>query len=135
MENIICEMISKGYLVMDDISLEKASEMHGHMLDFKKRGSFIRNQWRELLGFKSPAYGISPNKISFPRYFFEFIISGLFVACHNSFSRKLLEFIPEAIIGPLFNKLRLLLKSISKPTKRKGLRNINFIVNDNGRKF
>ena len=34
-----------------------------------------------------------------------FIISGLFVACHNSFSRKLLEFIPEAIIGPLFNKL------------------------------
>jgi coenzyme F420 hydrogenase subunit beta len=135
MESVLCEMISNNYLVMEDIGQSSASEMHGHMLDFKKRGGFIRNKWRQLLGFKSPDYGIVPNKIPLSRYFMESIISGLFVACHNSFSRKLLEFVPEAIIGPLFNKLRLLWKSASMPTKRKGLGKIDFIESDNGRSF
>jgi len=135
MESIICEMISKNYLSMEDIDQDRASEMHGHMLDFKKRGSFIRNKWRQLLGLKSPDYGVEPSQIPPSRYFVECIISGLFIVCHNSFSRKLLEFIPESIIGPLFNKLRLLWKSASKPTKRKGLGNIKFVENDNGRSF
>ena len=135
MESIIIEMIANNYLKMEDIDIDKASEMHGHMLDFKKRGSFIRNQWRQLLGFKSPEFGIAPKKISFSRYFVETIISGLIVSCRNPFSRKILEFIPEPIIGPLFNKLRLLFKFLSKPTKRKGLSSIDFIEKFNGRSF
>jgi len=135
MESIVREMINNNYLTLEDISQDRASEMHGHMLDFKKRGGFIRNKWRQSLGLKSPDYGIVPLHIPLSRYLVEGIISGLFVVCRNSFSRKLLEFIPESIIGPLFNRLRLMWKSASKPTKRKGLGGLDFVEDDNGRLF
>lgn len=135
MDNIIREMISNDYLTLEDITQNRASEMHGHMIDFKKRGGFIRNKWRQLLGLKSPDYGIVPVQIPLSRYLVEGIISGLFLVCRNPYSRKLLEFVPESIIGPLFNRLRLIWKSASKPTKRKGLGNLDFVENDNGRSF
>jgi coenzyme F420 hydrogenase subunit beta len=69
------------------------------------------------------------------RYIVEIVISGVFVVCRNSISRKFLEFIPESIIGPFFNKSRLLWKDLSKPTKRKGLSGLNISEVDNGRMF
>jgi coenzyme F420 hydrogenase subunit beta len=135
MESIVREMINKKYLTLEDINQDVASEMHGHMLDFKKRGGFIRNKWRQSLGLKSPDYGIVPIQIPLSRYLVEVVISGLFVFCRNSFSRKILELIPESIIGPLFNRLRLTWKSASKPSKRKGLSDLDFVENDNGRSF
>ena len=135
MESIINEMIDKRFLKVENVALSKAGEMHGHMIDFKKRGGFIRNKWKSALGFKVPNYGIYPSKIPFSRYVVECVISGLFIVCRNRFSRKILEFIPEAIIGPLFNKLRLFWKFTSRPTKRNGLENLDFIESDNGRLF
>jgi len=135
MESIIKKMIDEDYLTTEDIDKVKASEMHGHMLDFKKRGGFIRNKWRRYLGLKSPNYGININDMSISRYIVEIIISGVFIVCRNSISRKFLEFIPESIIGPLFNKSRILWKSLSKPTKRKGLLGISISEIDNGRMF
>ncbi len=35
-----------------------------------------------------------------------------------------MEKIPEKILGPLFNQLRLAWKNASKPAKRKGLKNL-----------
>lgn len=135
MEFIIKKMIKEGYLAAEDIDQDKASEMHGHMLDFKKRGGFIRNKWRRYLGFKSPNYGIIINDMPISRYIVEIVISGVFVVCRNPISRKILEFIPESIIGPFFNKSRLLWKDLSKPSKRKGLSSLSISEIDNGRMF
>ena len=135
MESIVKEMINNQLLTVEDIDINKASEMHGHMLDFKKRGGFIRNQWRRYLGLKSPDYGLIIKDMPFSRYVVEIVISGVFFVCRNPFSRKILEFIPESIIGPFFNKSRLIWKNLSKPTKRKGLSSLNISEEDNGRMF
>jgi coenzyme F420 hydrogenase subunit beta len=135
MESIVKEMINDGCLSAEDIDKNKASEMHGHMLDFKKRGGFIRNKWRRYLGFRAPNYGIIVNDMPMSRYIVEIVISGVFIVCRNSISRKILEFIPESIIGPFFNKSRLLWKNLSKPTKRQGLSDLNISEVDNGRMF
>lgn len=60
------------------IGLDEALAMHGHMLDFKKRGSFIRIQWRKLRGLPAPAYGYAPAHIPLSRYGVEIVISTLF---------------------------------------------------------
>ena len=135
MESILKEMIENNYLIVEEIDRDKASEMHGHMLDFKKRGGFIRNKWRRFFRFSSPNYGIVINDISISRFLVEVFISGVFIICRNSISRKILEFIPETVIGPIFNKSRLLWKNLSKPTKRKGLSTLNISEIDNGRMF
>lgn len=135
MESIVQEMIDQNYLSVEDINVSKASEMHGHMLDFKKRGGFIRNKWRRYIGLKAPNYGIVVEDIRLSRYVVEVVISGVFIVCRNTISRKLLEFIPESIIGPFFNKSRLLWKSASKPTKRKGLSSLKISEIDNRRMF
>ena len=54
----------------------------------------------------------------------EIVISTIFALCSNPIARKILEFIPEELLGPIFNNLRLGWKALSKPTKRKGLQNL-----------
>lgn len=135
MELIINKMLNEGFIKAEEIDEHKASEMHGHMLDFKKRGGFIRNKWRRYLGINSPDNGIFIEKIAISRYFVEIVISGVFLICRTKISRKILEYIPESIIGPFFNRSRLIWKNLSKPTKRKGLSDLNVSEVDNGRMF
>ena len=49
------------------------------------------------------------------------IIITIFFIGKTRIARYLLGQCPEYLIGPLFNKLRLFWKKISRPTKRKGL--------------
>lgn len=121
METIIAEMQLKGLLELQEEDPLKASDMHGHMLDFKKRGGYLRNQWRRLTGRMAPDYGYRPAKIPFSRVVVEVIISTLFAIGKTSLARFAVSQIPESILGPLFNNLRLGWKKASKPTKRKGL--------------
>ena len=95
--------------------------MHGHMLDFKKRGSYIRNLLNKKVGKYAPDYGYRPLKISLYRVTIELIIITIFFIGQTRIARYLLGQCPEFLIGPLFNKLRLFWKKISRPTKRKGL--------------
>jgi len=124
-EDILKEMIDKKLISSEPIDKFKASEMHGHMLDFKKRGSHIRNRWRTLLGKSAPNNGILVNHIGFKRYLVELLISIVFIICRTRLSRAILTFFPENIIGPFFNALRLSWKNMTKPTKRKGLANLD----------
>jgi coenzyme F420 hydrogenase subunit beta len=55
------------------------------------------------------------------RVLVEVVISGIFILAGTPFCRWLVERIPERFIGPVFNRLRLVWKAASKPTKRKGL--------------
>lgn len=128
MDDILTQMASKGLLDLTKENISVAGEMHGHMIDFKKRGSFIRNQFRRLLGFNAPSYGYRPSNIPISRYIVEFVISTIFILGKTRLFRGILFILPESILGPLFNKTRLLWKNISKPTKRKGLMNFNVII-------
>ena len=129
MEKIISDMVNKDLLVLKKEDPIKALDMHGHMLDFKKRGGFIRNKIRKALGLQSPDNGYSPVNIPLVRIFVEIIISSIFLVGQLSVSRWLISKFPESFIGPIFNKLRLLWKRISRPTKRKGLAKYNVIIN------
>ena len=129
-DTIIREMMQENVLSLNEEDPLKASEMHGHMIDFKKRGGYIRGKVLRKLGFHVPDYGIRPVPLPLSRWFVEAVISGLFLVCSNPVAKKVLEFIPESVIGPLFNSLRLAWKALSRPTKRKGLGNLIFIPDD-----
>jgi coenzyme F420 hydrogenase subunit beta len=133
MEWIVAEMSGGGLLVTEEVDPLEALEMHGHMLDFKKRGSFIRNRWRVLLGKRAPSFGLRPERIPVLRFATELMISGLFLVARTRLARKLVEHVPEEIIGPLFDRLRLAWKAASKPTKRRGLADLRMVVLDRGR--
>lgn len=128
MEAIVEEMVQAELLALDIVDDLVATEMHGHMIDFKKRGGFIRNRARRRLGLAAPDYGMRPETVPASRYGVEAAISGLFLAGRTWPARAALTLIPERVIGPVFNKLRLWWKNLSKPTKRKGLADFKMIV-------
>ncbi len=121
MEDIVARMAAEGVLTVKPVEELKATEMHGHMIDFKKRGGYIRNQMRRFLGQPAADFGMKPSPLPVSRVLVEVVISGIFILAGTSFCRWLVERIPERFIGPVFNRLRLVWKAASKPTKRKGL--------------
>jgi len=123
MEQLMAEMIEKGVVAAETAGRDEAISMHGHMLDFKKRGGYIRNRMRAFFGWSVPDYGYRPVGIAFSRKLTEVVISAIFLLAGNRFSRWVMTIIPEKIIGPVFDFLRLRWKNVSKPTKRKGLSN------------
>ena len=68
-------MSAKKIINIESIEIDEATAMHGHMLDFKKRGSFIRLGWRKIFGGKVPEYGYHPKHIPMSRKLVETIIS------------------------------------------------------------
>jgi coenzyme F420 hydrogenase subunit beta len=132
MEAIVAGLVETGKLALEEVDPLTATEMHGHMIDFKKRGGFIRNQWRRVLGLRAPDYGMRPEHIPPSRYLVELAISGLFVVGRTGLARWIVAQVPESVIGPIFNRLRLSWKALSKPTKRKGLGNLRMIESRRG---
>ncbi len=121
-------MREKGIISLDKITLQETINMHGHMIDFKKQGSFIRFKFRKIFGKKIPNFGYVPEKINIIRTFVELVISTLFFICSLKATRYFIVFIPVQIIGPFFNYLRIKWKTISKKTKRQGLINYKVII-------
>lgn len=121
MESIVREMESKGLLTLTVEDPLKAGDMHGHMLDFKKRGGHLRCRMRSFFGRPAPDYGYAPKHIAASRKAVELVVSSIFAFCRTRPARWLVCQIPEKWLGPVFNKLRLTWKAISRPTKRKGL--------------
>ncbi|MCH9644417.1 MAG: Coenzyme F420 hydrogenase/dehydrogenase, beta subunit C-terminal domain [Gammaproteobacteria bacterium] len=120
-ENIIIRMFLDGRLQGEEIDKEKSLDMHGHMLDFKKRGSYIRNHMRKCFGKKAPDYNLIPQSISMSRILVECLICFIFFVSSLRFSRWVIGKVPERHLGAIFNCLRRIWKNMSKPTKRKGL--------------
>jgi coenzyme F420 hydrogenase subunit beta len=110
------------------MQLDQALAMHGHMIDFKKRGTFIRLQWQKKQGKPVPQFGYMPELISPMRHLVETVISGSFAIGKLPIARWLVTKLPLSIVGPAFNVLRKSWKSLSKPTKRKGLGETRFVV-------
>ncbi len=127
-QSLMEEMQSAGVVHFDELSLDAALSMHGHMLDFKKRGAFIRIAWRAAMGKEVPAYGYSPTRIPLSRVAVELFISSVFAICRTRLARLIAGKIPISILGPAFDFLRKQWKRLSKPTKRRGLSELRFSV-------
>ena len=129
-QTLLEKMRAAGLLSLEETPAEEALAMHGHMLDFKKRGAFIRNDWRRKLGKEAPAYGYRPAQIPLSRKLVELFIVTLFAIGRTRPVRRVVEMIPLRVLGPVFNSLRKTWKRLSKPVKRKGLSGATFIVTD-----
>lgn len=127
-EELLQAMQRQGVVHLEPLALQEALSMHGHMLDFKKRGAFIRMEWRRARGKPAPKYGYRPQAIPFSRRLVEVVISGLFVLCGTRWARRAVEWVPLGVLGPLFNSLRKGWKNLSKPAKRRGLADTTFVV-------
>lgn len=121
MEAVVREMEAAGLLATEPEDPVQAMAMHGHMMDFKKRGGFIRNRLRVFFGRKAPVYDIRPETMAWSRVMVELVVSLLFLLGSTGFARWLVARVPERVIGPVFNRLRLTWKALSKPAKRKAL--------------
>jgi len=130
MNALLEDLRQKGVLRLTPEPDETASSMHGHMIDFKKRGSYIRNRIRKMLYLKAPDFGYKPARIGLSRILVEMAISTIFVLGKTPLFRLFLYLLPERIIGPLFNFLRLRWKKISKKTKRQGLESYEVIITE-----
>ncbi len=109
--------------------------MHGHMLDFKKRGTFIRLASQRKKGHPIPDFGYFPLEIPFSRKIIENVISGLFALGRTRLARIMLKHVPVWVLGPIFNFLRKFWKRISKPGKRRGLVNCSFVSHHNNARW
>lgn len=127
-QRVVDAMSAAGMIRLTPTTRAETLAMHGHMLDFKKRGAFIRMQWRAWLGAPVPDYGYRPASIPLGRYGVELIISTLFAVGRMAWARRVVEQIPLKILGPLFNTLRLRWKALSRPTKRRGLADVRFVT-------
>lgn len=132
-EALLRTMQNADALCLEPVSLEDALSMHGHMLDFKKRGAFIRMEWRTAQGKPAPDYGYRPAHIPLSRELIEVVISSVFAICSTQWARRLAEWAPVSIMGPAFNTLRKTWKKLSKPSKRKGLLDVQFQTWDESR--
>jgi coenzyme F420 hydrogenase subunit beta len=132
METIIKTMIKNNKIQADIIDPKKSLNMHGHMLDFKKRGSFIRNKLRKKIFRKNaPFYHMKPQQIPKSRWIVEVFLLAIFTICHTRIARTIVQLIPEKILGSCFNTARKTWKYLSKPTKRKNLAKLEFREIDN----
>jgi coenzyme F420 hydrogenase subunit beta len=132
MEAVVREMEGLGLLATEPEDPLRALAMHGHMMDFKKRGGFIRNRLRVFFGRKAPVYDIRPETMAWSRVAVEIVVSSLFLMGSTRLARWMVARLPERVIGPVFNRLRLTWKAMSKPTKRKALGTMRMRCRVNG---
>ncbi len=123
---VLEEMKASEKVVLDSLDVPQALAMHGHMLDFKKRGAFIRLDVQKALGQPIPEFGYRPASIALSRRLVEVVITGSFMIGRLPISRWIVSKLPIGIVGPSFNWLRKTWKGLSKPTKRKGLAEVKF---------
>ena len=123
-------MADEGKLSLQPLAEENAVSMHSHMLDFKKRGAFLRMERRKKRGQAVPEYGYSPTDIPRDRRVFEAVLGSIFWLCSLRISRWLVEHFPVRITGQLFEQARLTWKRLTRTTKRKGLGHASFTTTD-----
>ena len=120
-QTIIDEMQEERVLQLDAINESEAIAMHSHGYDLKKRGTFIRIKFRSWLGRKNPDYGYIMKGFSVKRYIMEFVIDSLFIILGTRFSHFIIERIPPATVGKVFERSRNVWKKSTKKIKKSQL--------------
>lgn len=117
-KEILDRMVAEGWLTVWPVSETEAIKMHSHGYDLKKRGTFIRLHFRRLLGRQNPDYGYVLKGFPRKRVFMEVIIDGMFLMLGTRVARYLVEMIPPAIVGRVFEKARTIWKRKTHTIKR-----------------
>lgn len=99
-----------GRLRLLPLTTAEAIRMHSHGYDLKKRGAFIRMQFRRWRGQSVPDYGYQLGGFPLARYALEAVISALFALLGTRPARRALECVPPTWMGRLFVRLRTLWK-------------------------
>jgi len=105
-KRIIDKMKQDNLIETFPIDLDQAIEMHSHGYDLKKRGSFIRLKFLRFLGRPVPDYGYRIDNFKMTRYLMEFMIDMLFLLCSTRFARFVIDQIPPAFMGKVFENAR-----------------------------
>ena len=120
-KQIIDDMVKKGRLSTWDLTEDEAIKMHSHGYDLKKRGTFIRLRFRKIMGEPVPQYGYTVQNFALNRIVMEVLISGLFSVLGTGISRFVVEKLPPAFIGSVFEKARTIWKKSTHQIKRSKL--------------
>jgi coenzyme F420 hydrogenase subunit beta len=120
-QKILEEMQKDGRIDLQPIDVNEAITMHSHGYDLKKRGSFIRIRFREMLGLPVPDYGYRLKDFPMSRYFMELVILSLFLILGTAPARWLVERISPSWIGRIFEKSRNIWKKSTYRIKRNNL--------------
>jgi len=120
-QEILEQMLSEGYLSLQHIDENEAITMHSHGYDLKKRGAFIRMKFRRMIGLPVPDYGYELKGFPLSRYLMEMIITPLFLVLGTPPARWIVEKIPPAFLGKIFEKSRKIWKKSTYRIKRTDL--------------
>jgi len=122
-------MIERGLLQLDEADERAAMDAHAHMLDFKKRGAFLRLWRRRRHGKPVPRYRYKlTGPLPLRRVAFESLLGLIFKVCSFKISRWLVAQMPVGLTGRLFERARRLWKNLTRSTKRKGFYALTFAV-------
>jgi len=120
-QEILEQMLSEGYLSLQHIDENEAITMHSHGYDLKKRGAFIRMKFRRMIGLPVPDYGYELKGFPLSRYLMEMIITPLFLVLGTPPARWIVEKIPPAFLGRIFERSRKIWKKSTYRIKRTDL--------------
>lgn len=120
-QKVIDRMQKEAILHLDTIDENEAITMHSHGYDLKKRGTFIRIKFRKIVGLPVPDYGYTLSGFSFLRYMMEIPITLMFLLLGTKFMHRLVELLPPAFIGRIFERFRNIWKRSTHNIKRSGL--------------
>ena len=131
-DEILKTLQRKNILHSQSLNLKNAVQMHAHMIEFKKIGSYLRIKKFKKKG-PVPIYDLKPNLISIKRKLIESIIGLIISLSSKKLTRLFFSYISSNIMGLLFQSIRNTWKSLTKTTKRKGLSKIKFSEVKNNR--
>ncbi|MGH7321698.1 MAG: Coenzyme F420 hydrogenase/dehydrogenase, beta subunit C-terminal domain [Candidatus Rokuibacteriota bacterium] len=134
-EDAVDELRHSGDLTLEATDPGEALAMHGHMLDFKKRGTFIRLDRQARRGQPVPEFGYRPAEIPVGRRLVEGVLAAVFAVGRRPWARWLVSQLPLTLVGPIFDGLRRSWKGLSKPTKRRGLSEARFVLTPTGSRW
>ncbi len=131
-DKILMKLKNKNILYLKKIDFKSAVSMHAHMIEFKKVGSYLRIEKLKKKG-PVPLYDLKPKNISYLRKMIELLIGLIISTSSNKNVKNFFSLINSTFMGFIFKLLRQFWKSITKPTKRKGLDNLKIIKVKNKR--
>lgn len=124
---ILDAMIREGRLSVELLEESFTVNMHSHMLDFKKRGAYLRMDAMARRGKPIPRYGYRPVTSSpLGRKAFEVLLRAIYGVCSIRFSQWAVAKLPTGLTGRLFEQARRRWKTVTKSTKRRGMGGIQF---------
>ena len=131
-EKLLKNLQKKNIIRLKKANISSALNMHAHMLEFKKIGSYLRLNKLKIKG-PVPLYDLKPHYVSKLRLFIEFLIEIIILIAAKKNIKKIFSKVNSNFMGLLFQIIRKFWKSLTKQTKRKGFRNIKFIKVKNAR--